>query len=91
MTGSGGDAVTETEIRSRLRSFVGRACHGREFADLDDIFELGFVTSLFALELVTFVESSFAVTIETEDLELDNFRTLDAMVALVARKSGAGR
>lgn len=76
------------EVRARLRAFIARAAHGHPFADDEDIFGLGLVTSMFALELVTFVESSFGLTVETEDLELDNFRTVEAIAGLVERKSG---
>lgn len=57
--------------------------------DEDDIFALGYVNSLFALELVTFVESCFAITIENEDLELENFRSVDAITSFIGRKRGA--
>jgi acyl carrier protein len=80
--------MSDEEVRSRLRAFIARVAHGHAFEDDDDVFALGLVTSMFALELVTFVESSFGLTIETEDLELDNFRTVAAIAGLVGRKSG---
>lgn len=54
-----------------------------------DIFALGFVNSLFAMELVMFVEKTFSVTIPNTELQLDNFRTADSMAALVERCSAA--
>ncbi|MDQ3913979.1 MAG: acyl carrier protein [Actinomycetota bacterium] len=71
-----------------MRDFVGRALHDNPLGDDDDIFATGFVNSLFALELVTFVEGTFGITIESEDLDLDNFRTVSRIAALVARKAG---
>ncbi|MGX7825909.1 phosphopantetheine-binding protein [Actinokineospora sp. 24-640] len=50
-----------------------------------DIFALGFVNSLFAMELVMFVEKTFTVTIPNKELQLDNFRSADSMAALVGR------
>ncbi|HEU5331349.1 MAG TPA: acyl carrier protein [Actinocrinis sp.] len=50
-----------------------------------DIFSLGFINSLFAMELVMFLEKSFAVTIPNAELRIDNFRTVEAMAALVDR------
>jgi len=38
------------------------------------------------MQLVTFVERTFQITIENEDLELDNFRTIKALTNLVMRK-----
>lgn len=50
-----------------------------------DIFELGFVNSLFAMELVMFVEKTFLVTIPNGELRIDNFRSADTMAGLVVR------
>lgn len=55
----------------------------------DDYFALGLADSLFALELVTFVESRFALTVEVEDLDLDSFRTAERVSRFVRSKTGA--
>jgi acyl carrier protein len=54
-----------------------------------DIFQLGFVNSLFAMELVMFVEKTFGVTVPNDELQLQNFRTAHSMAALVARLTPA--
>jgi acyl carrier protein len=73
----------------QIHRFVQRALRHEELADDEDIFGSGLVNSLFAMELVTFLEGTFGFEVESEDLELDNFRTVDRMAALVARKTGA--
>ena len=70
----------------KLANYLRKFFPGRELAPDDDIFSLGFVTSMFALQLVNFVEHEFSVTIENEDMQLDNFRSLSALVSLVERK-----
>ncbi|GAA2909551.1 hypothetical protein GCM10010517_75980 [Streptosporangium fragile] len=50
-----------------------------------DLFESGTVTSLFAMELVVHIEQTFGVTIEGDDLNLENFRTVGAMSDMVSR------
>lgn len=50
-----------------------------------DIFASGSVSSLFAMELVVFLEEAFDVEIAGRDLRLDNFRTVRTMVELVRR------
>jgi len=77
------------EIRSRTREFVSRFFRGHELGDDEDMFATGYVNSMFAMQLVQFVESTFAITVESEDLELDNFRSLNAITALVRRKTAA--
>jgi methoxymalonate biosynthesis acyl carrier protein len=50
-----------------------------------DLFNTGGLSSLFAMELVVYLEKSFDVVIMGSDLRLDNFRTVRAMTALVHR------
>jgi acyl carrier protein len=52
----------------------------------DDYFALGHANSLFALELVTFVEQHFSITVEVADLRLDNFCTIARTAEFVHRK-----
>lgn len=54
----------------------------------DDIFTHGYVNSLFAMELVMFLENTFGFTLPTEVLRLDNFRTVESMTALVEEHAG---
>lgn len=53
----------------------------------NDIFALGFVNSLFAMELVMFVEKTFGVTIPNDELRITNFRSAESMAELVSRLS----
>ncbi|MBU8567946.1 acyl carrier protein [Virgibacillus pantothenticus] len=59
-----------------------------EILDTDDIFNLGFVNSLFAMELVGFIEQEFNITIETEDMEISNFNTINNIESLIEKKQG---
>jgi acyl carrier protein len=42
--------------------------------------------SLFALQLLDFVEREFGIAVANEDMELDNFRSIEAIAAFVARR-----
>jgi methoxymalonate biosynthesis acyl carrier protein len=77
------------DSKQQIREFVSRFFRGYDLKDDEDMFASGFVNSMFAMQLVQFVESTFGVAIESEDLEIDNFRTIDAIAALVERKQGA--
>jgi methoxymalonate biosynthesis acyl carrier protein len=50
-----------------------------------DLAAAGVLTSMVAMEIVVFLESTFGVSVVGRDLKLDNFRTVDNMVALVTR------
>lgn len=79
----------QTEIKSAIKQFLKGAFKNYDLQDHEDIFALGFVNSLFAMQLVLFVEKHFHITIDNEDLELDNFRTINALTNLVQRKKAA--
>lgn len=74
------------EIKAKIRQFLGKFFSNYEFQDDEDIFALGFVNSLFAMQIVLFVEQDFQITVENEDLELDNFRSIDALANFVFNK-----
>jgi acyl carrier protein len=46
------------------------------------------VNSLFAVQLVTFLEKTFAIEIGMDDLDIENFKSLNATTAFVMRKNG---
>ena len=71
-----------------IRSFLAQRIGG-SFTDQDDIFALGFVNSLFAMELVVFVEKTFQMRISNEDLTLANFRSVQSVTELVERGAGS--
>jgi methoxymalonate biosynthesis acyl carrier protein len=60
-------------------------------ADIDrdlDLFASGLVSSMFAMQLVVHVESTYDIAIIGPELTLDNFRSVAAMAALVLRLRG---
>jgi methoxymalonate biosynthesis acyl carrier protein len=77
------------ETHGKIKEFLSRFFKNHDLQPNEDIFALGFVNSLLAMQLVAFVEKEFGVTVGDEDLDLDNFRTIDAIANLVARKRGA--
>ncbi|MGO9958822.1 MAG: acyl carrier protein [Solirubrobacteraceae bacterium] len=69
----------------QIRSFILGRFPNAELADDQDIFELGYVNSLFAMELVLFVEKRFGIAIPNEELDIANFRTIAAVAELIGR------
>lgn len=76
--------------KTNIKQFLSRFFRSHQIGDDEDIFSLGFVNSLMALQLVGFLQNEFGVTIEDEDLDFDNFRTINTMNALVERKIASG-
>ena len=81
--------VADDHIEKPVFAFIEGRFPDIELGPEDDIFALGFVNSLFAMQLVMFVEKEFGVAVEDEDLDLDNFRSVDAIARLIERKTVA--
>lgn len=75
-----------SDIRTRIADYLARFFPVTDLKDDDDIFELGFVSSMFAMQLVAFVEHEFAITVENEDLEPAHFGSIASLRAFVERK-----
>jgi acyl carrier protein len=73
------------DVRTRIAGYLGKAI-AEEIRDDDDIFELGVVSSLFAIQLVAFVENEFSITVEREDLDINNFCSIAALTKFVHGK-----
>lgn len=82
-------AKEKINAQEKVKHFLSRFFRNDDLKDDDDIFALGFVNSLLAMQLVSFVEKEFAISIEDEDLDLDNFRTIASIGRLVAKKKHA--
>ena len=75
------------DIERKLRIFLSKIFRNHELQNEEDIFRAGFVNSMFAMQLVLFIETEFKIRVEDEDLELDNFRTINAMMGLIEKKT----
>jgi len=54
--------------------------------DSDNIFEMGYVNSLFAMKLVNFIEDEYDIIIENDELNLENFSSINAITAFIENK-----
>jgi methoxymalonate biosynthesis acyl carrier protein len=84
MPESASGQLSAAVIEQRLSEFLVERTKA-EWELGQDLFASGLVSSLFAMELVVFVEKAFDVVVERDDLALDNFRTTGAMTDLVLR------
>ncbi|MEM7125047.1 MAG: acyl carrier protein [Chloroflexota bacterium] len=75
------------EIKQQIRDFLSEHIRQVTLHDDQDIFASGFVNSMFAMELVLFIESHLQVQLSNADLRLDNFRTINSMANLIQEKS----
>lgn len=75
------------EVKAKVRSFINNSINIDTLGDDENLFETGIVNSLFAVQLMTFVERQFGLEIGMDDLEIENFKSINATAAFVARMS----
>ncbi|OQX09546.1 MAG: D-alanyl carrier protein [Desulfobacteraceae bacterium IS3] len=81
--------MTTNDSKGKIRTFLARYIRNHELQDDEDIFASRLVNSLFAMQMVLFIEKEFHIKVENEDLDLKNFNTLNAISAFIERKASA--
>jgi len=79
------------DLTKKIRDFINENLivfdDDAEFTDSDNIFALGFVNSLFAMKLVSYVENNFNIKVANEDLRIENFNSVDNIAAFINSKT----
>lgn len=75
------------DYKNKIRTFFSRFFRTTDLKDGDDIFAQGFVNSLFAMQLVQWLEKEFEIAINDEDLDIQNFNSINAIANLISRKT----
>jgi methoxymalonate biosynthesis acyl carrier protein len=87
------ESANAHDTKTKLRDFIGSFIRNKEFTNSVNIFDSGFVNSMFVMQLILFVEKEFVLTVENEDLDLKNFASIDMLDDFIAKKknrNGAG-
>lgn len=74
------------DIKNKVRAFMSRFFKKTELGDDEDIFSMGYVNSLFAMQLVMFIEKEFELKVENSDLDMNNFKTINSIAAFISQK-----
>jgi len=75
-------ARSRSAIRAKIVALARRrGIDASSLQDMDVIPESGVLDSVGILELITWFEMTFAITIPQPDLSVENFGTIDAMVS----------
>lgn len=77
-------------IAAEVEQFiVGEIAAGRGVGSVahdDDLLADGIIDSLGITELITFLERRYGIKVEDDDVEAENFRSIDSIVAFVEQK-----
>jgi len=86
-----GATTTEEQVRDTIRRFILSSIPVTRLDDDVDLFESGIVNSLFAVQLMTFIEKTYAMDVAMDDLDIENFKSVNATTAFVQRKREQAR
>jgi methoxymalonate biosynthesis acyl carrier protein len=73
------------DSKLKIRAFLTRRFPSFNLRDDEDVTDAGFVNSIVAMEMVSFVEKEFGIKLARQDLVMDNFRTINALASLIDR------
>lgn len=77
------------EVRANIKEYIIEEFVPDNDIDVEDdtnLLEEEVVDSLGIFTLVSFIENKFDVSVDAEEVNLDNFETLDSITALVESK-----
>lgn len=74
-----------------VRNYILENISIPEIGDDENIFESGIINSLFAIEMMTFLEKTFHIKVTMDDLDMDNFNSINATSRFVLRKQNEAK
>ena len=82
------DTQSIQSTKDTIKNFILESINIPNLQDDDNLFESGIVNSLFAIQLMTFLEKSFNIEVTMDDLSMDNFQSITATSLFVEGKLG---
>ena len=83
--------MTDTDIKKSLVQFFLDQFNVEISSTSEDLIEAGILDSLMLIDVVVFMEGEFSVTTELDDLEMENFLTIDNIAQFVASRQPSSR
>lgn len=74
------------DYKRNIRGFMNKFFRKSDLRDDDDIFALGYVNSLFSMQLVLYIEKEFKLKLDNDDLNIAYFRSIISIDELINRK-----
>lgn len=81
-------AVLKKELREFIYETYFFGDDSEKFADTDSFMEKGIIDSTGVLELTTFMEEKYGVTVEDDEMVPANLDSIDNLVGYLGRKKG---
>lgn len=78
-------------IERRIKDYIAKELLGGDSAPLEtrvSLLETGIIDSVKLFELTTYLEESFGISVEGDDLVPENFETVEALARYVQHRLG---
>jgi len=85
------ETTIQAETQAAIHEFILQqfpTARKRGVSVADSLLEQGIIDSMGVLELVTFIEERFSITLNDDEMVADHFESIQAMAQLVHRKLG---
>ena len=82
--------MTSDDVRAKIRSYVISHFHLSRtpaLGDEDSLLDARLIDSLGILDLVGYLEETFAIRVEDDELTPENFESIGALVRFVSKRS----
>jgi len=73
-------------IEPNVRTFLGKYVSDPQVDGELDLFSSGLVNSLYAMQLVLYIEKEYGIQVVNEDLDYENFKSVNAIVGFISSK-----
>jgi len=80
--------MEKANIKNEIKKFLCKITRNDNLEDSQDIFGGGLINSLYSIQLILFLEKEFDISIQSPDLNIENFRTVNALTEFVLEKIG---
>jgi len=74
--------MTKQEIKDSIKAFVSNFTN-KDIEDDTNLFEMGFISSLFGIQLIVYIEKAFEISLVLDDIPLERLQTLENIAALI--------
>jgi acyl carrier protein len=80
--------MTAAELLPRVRAIFADTLNIDVPSDETDLIDAGYIDSLALVELLFAIEREFSVSVPLDELEIDDFRNVQSISALIAAANG---
>jgi methoxymalonate biosynthesis acyl carrier protein len=77
-------------IKGDVRLFLAKYIGSRKLDDNENIFQSLHLNSLFAMQLVMYIEKQIGFQLSSNDLDIENFKSISAIARFVEGKMANG-